>query len=83
MQRLYQCLCKYLKLHGDFMAYPVSTKFSEGYIPAIVTSLFFDMSIIWFLATDWVSLALGLITNGLIPLQAARTSPLRTGSNEK
>ena len=47
-------------------------------VPAIVTILLWLMSMTWFLAMDSVFLALGSLTNGRMPLHAAKTSPRLT-----
>lgn len=50
--------------------------------PAMVTRPLSLMLTMWLRQMDWVSLELGSVTSGRMPLQAARTSPLRTETTE-
>lgn len=50
--------------------------------PAIVTSPLSLMLTMWFLQMDWVSLELGSVTRGRMPLHAANTSPRRTADTK-
>lgn len=50
--------------------------------PAMVTSPLSLMLTMWFLQMDWVSLELGSVTRGRMPLHAASTSPRRTADSK-